>query len=67
MQFSRPAAGYDEVLVAGDPEWRLEEARRREGIALDAGVWAKLTAAAARAGVDPPPCAMLESDPPPGP
>ncbi|MDP2998362.1 MAG: hypothetical protein Q8N47_12815, partial [Bryobacterales bacterium] len=59
--------GYDEILVAGDPEWRLEAERRREGIALDAGVWAKLTPAAAKAGVDPPPCAMLESDPPPGP
>jgi LDH2 family malate/lactate/ureidoglycolate dehydrogenase len=67
VKSSRPAAGYDEVLVAGDPEWRLENERRREGIALDAGVWTKLVAAAARAGVDPPPCAMLESDPPPGP
>src|SRR5258706_80137 len=29
---SAPAAGYDEVLIAGDPEWRMEERRLRDGI-----------------------------------
>ena len=28
---SRPAAGFDEVLIAGDPEWRTEANRRRDG------------------------------------
>jgi LDH2 family malate/lactate/ureidoglycolate dehydrogenase len=34
----KPAAGYDEVLVAGEPEWRAEaerrEARRARGWAV---------------------------------
>jgi LDH2 family malate/lactate/ureidoglycolate dehydrogenase len=54
VKSSQPAAGYDEVLVAGDPEWRLEEERRRTGISLDAAVWDKLIATAARVGVTPP-------------
>jgi len=46
-----PAKGYDEVLVAGDPEWRAEELRRREGIPLAADVWENISALAARLGV----------------
>ncbi|MBI4874774.1 MAG: Ldh family oxidoreductase [Acidobacteria bacterium] len=51
VKSAHPAAGFDEVLVAGDPEWRLEEERRRDGIPLDAGVWDKLQATAARLGI----------------
>ncbi len=54
MKSAKPAAGYDEVLVAGDPEWRAEELRLREGIPLAAGVWAKLVEAAERLGVETP-------------
>jgi len=54
MKSARPAAGYDEVLVAGDPEWRAEEIRARQGIPLPEGVWAKLAAAAARLNVPAP-------------
>jgi LDH2 family malate/lactate/ureidoglycolate dehydrogenase len=39
------------VLVAGDPEWRSEEIRRRDGIPLSEGVWEKLKEAALRLGV----------------
>lgn len=46
-----PAAGYDEVLVAGDPEWRAEEERRSNGIRLGAGTWQMLVDAAERLGV----------------
>lgn len=46
MKSAAPAEGYDEVLVAGEPEWRAEELRRREGIPIDAGVWEKLVAEA---------------------
>ena len=67
VKSSRPAAGFDEVLVAGDPEWRLEAERRRTGITLDAGVWAKLTTTAARVGIEPPPHVILENDPATGP
>jgi LDH2 family malate/lactate/ureidoglycolate dehydrogenase len=40
---SRPAAGFDEVLIAGDPEWRSEEQRCREGIPVSRGIWQQLT------------------------
>ncbi len=50
----RPAKGYDEVMVAGDPEWRTEEIRLREGIPLDPGVWQRLTALARELNVSLP-------------
>jgi LDH2 family malate/lactate/ureidoglycolate dehydrogenase len=40
---SRPAAGFSEVLIAGDPEWRSEEQRRRDGIPVSRGIWQQLT------------------------
>ncbi|MEO7653523.1 MAG: Ldh family oxidoreductase, partial [Bryobacteraceae bacterium] len=49
-----PAKGYDEVLVAGEPELRMEEDRRRDGIPLEEGTWKTLVAAAARHGVAAP-------------
>jgi LDH2 family malate/lactate/ureidoglycolate dehydrogenase len=42
-----PALGFNEVLIAGDPEWRAEETRRREGIPLARGVWNQLVDLAA--------------------
>ncbi len=51
MKSARSARGYDEVLVAGDPEWRAEEIRNRDGIPLAEGVWEKLREAALRLGV----------------
>ncbi len=49
---SAPAAqGYDEVLVAGEPEWRMEEERRANGIPLEEGVWKTLSDTASRLGV----------------
>jgi LDH2 family malate/lactate/ureidoglycolate dehydrogenase len=50
-----PAApGYDEVLVAGDPEWRTEAQRRQHGIPLAEGNWKALCQAAARVKVPAP-------------
>ena len=49
-----PAAGYDEVLVAGEPEERIEQQRRATGVPVEAGVWERLLADAARLGVSPP-------------
>jgi len=40
---SRPAAGFDEVLIAGDPEWKSDERRRREGIPVSRGIWQQLS------------------------
>ena len=51
VKSSRTAKGYDEILVAGDPEWRAEETRRQEGIPLSDGVWQNLVQAAQRLGV----------------
>lgn len=52
---STPAApGYDEVLVAGDPEWRIEAERLRDGIPVAQGNWDNLVKAAASVGVAAP-------------
>jgi LDH2 family malate/lactate/ureidoglycolate dehydrogenase len=42
IKSSSPASGHNEVLVAGDPEWRMEQQRRRDGIPLTPGVWEQL-------------------------
>lgn len=39
----KPAAGYDEVLVAGEPELRTEAKRRKDGIPLAQDTWDSLT------------------------
>jgi LDH2 family malate/lactate/ureidoglycolate dehydrogenase len=48
------AAGYDEVLVAGEPEWRTEAERRRNGIPISDANWETLVRTAARVDVAPP-------------
>ena len=48
VKSAQPAAGYEEVLVAGEPEWRAEDLRSREGIPVPESLWEKLAAAAAR-------------------
>lgn len=48
------AAGYDEVLVAGDPEWRAEKERLRMGVPVAAGLWKTLEETARRLGVSLP-------------
>jgi len=54
VRSSAPAKGYNNVLVAGDPEWRAEEERRRNGIPLGDGTWGTLAKIAAKWGVAPP-------------
>lgn len=50
-----PAApGYDEVLVAGEPEWRQARHRRLHGVPLSKGVWENLARTAALVQVKPP-------------
>jgi LDH2 family malate/lactate/ureidoglycolate dehydrogenase len=51
VKSARPSSGYDEVLVAGDPERRSEARRLREGIPIDRGLWERLTALAREAGI----------------
>jgi LDH2 family malate/lactate/ureidoglycolate dehydrogenase len=48
------AAGYDEVLVAGEPELRHEAKRRREGIPLAGATWESLLEWGEKLGVSPP-------------
>ena len=45
------APGYDEVLVAGEPEWRTEAQRLRGGIPIPDGNWESLVKTAGRVGV----------------
>jgi LDH2 family malate/lactate/ureidoglycolate dehydrogenase len=54
MKSTATAPGYDEVLVAGDPEWRIEAERREDGIPIAEGNWDNLCKAAERVGVASP-------------
>ena len=48
-----PAAGFSEVLIAGEPELRHEARRRREGIPYNRNEIVDLQREAARVGVAP--------------
>ncbi|HLK62396.1 MAG TPA: Ldh family oxidoreductase [Bryobacteraceae bacterium] len=54
MKTTPTAPGYDEVLVAGDPEWRIEAERLEKGIPIEQGNWDLLCKTAARVGVEVP-------------
>lgn len=55
MMKGTPAApGFDEVLVAGDPEWRIEAERLERGIPIAEGNWEQMVKAAGRVGVAAP-------------
>ncbi|HEX3876185.1 MAG TPA: Ldh family oxidoreductase [Bryobacteraceae bacterium] len=48
-----PASGYEEVLVAGEPEWRREAERRVHGIPVEEGNWKELCETGGALGVAP--------------
>jgi len=54
MKTTPPAKGYSEVLVAGDPEWRMEHERRKSGIPIGPGTWKALCEAGDKLGVAAP-------------
>jgi LDH2 family malate/lactate/ureidoglycolate dehydrogenase len=54
MKTTPPAKGYSEVLVAGDPESRMEQERRRNGIPVGPGTWKALCEAGDRLAVAAP-------------
>jgi len=54
MKSSAPAAGYDEVLVPGEPEKRIEAERLESGIPIPDGNWQDLVDAAVRLGLNVP-------------
>jgi ureidoglycolate dehydrogenase (NAD+) len=49
-----PAPGFDEVLVAGDPEDRARANRERTGVPIEPALWASLCALSDELGVRPP-------------
>jgi LDH2 family malate/lactate/ureidoglycolate dehydrogenase len=54
VKSTRPAQGFDEILVAGDPEWRAEQKRRQDGIPMDESLRKRLEALTAGVGVSMP-------------
>ena len=52
IKSSAPARGYDEILVAGEPEERIRAERLREGIPMDPGTWEALERLARQAGIE---------------
>jgi len=48
MKSTPTAPGYGEVMVAGDPEWRTEAERLKNGIPIEDGNWDLLVKTAAR-------------------
>ena len=51
MKSTATAPGYDEIIMAGEPEWRTEAERRANGIPIAEGNWEQLCKAAERVGV----------------
>ena len=43
---TKPMAGFDEVLVPGEPERRTAAERKKNGIPLDDNSWAQIRAVA---------------------
>lgn len=54
LSAARPAGGFDEVLLPGEPEARTREERLAEGIPLGEGVWETLGSLGDRYGVSRP-------------
>jgi LDH2 family malate/lactate/ureidoglycolate dehydrogenase len=52
VKSAAPASGYEEVLVANEPELRTERLRVAEGIPVPDGTWEALRKEAALVGVD---------------
>ncbi|MBS0342808.1 MAG: malate/lactate/ureidoglycolate dehydrogenase [Proteobacteria bacterium] len=54
LRQSPPGAGFDQVLIAGEPERKARAARERDGIVVDDATWAEIVAAGAKVGVSIP-------------
>jgi len=54
VKASEPAAGFNEVLIAGEPEWRREDVRGGTGIPVPVKLWEKLTGLAVELNVPVP-------------
>ena len=54
LKSAAPAEGFDEVLVAGEPEWHTEQKRLRDGIPISDEVWQTLLKLSSQSGVSEP-------------
>jgi uncharacterized oxidoreductase len=52
IQSSPPAPGFQEILMPGEPEFRQEERRRREGIFIDDESWRHFAECVRELGVE---------------
>jgi LDH2 family malate/lactate/ureidoglycolate dehydrogenase len=55
IKSSKPAAGFEEVLVPGEPEHRNTQRRQREGLPIDDHLWEAIRRLAVSVGVAPMP------------
>ena len=51
IKSSKPAEGFEEVLLPGEPEFRTSRARQQNGIPLDDATWLKILRCAESLGV----------------
>ncbi|HBK05717.1 MAG TPA: malate/lactate/ureidoglycolate dehydrogenase [Acetobacteraceae bacterium] len=58
VKASRPAEAGGEVLIPGEPETRMREERRRNGIPLQVETWAAICDTARSLGLNPPAVAV---------
>jgi len=52
VKSSRLAEGFEEILIPGEPEWREQERRLKEGIYLDDSIYQDILETARKVGVD---------------
>jgi uncharacterized oxidoreductase len=53
VKASPPREGFDEVLIAGEPERAMRAKRSAEGVPVDATTWQEILAAASKLGIEP--------------
>jgi len=53
IKSSPPSAGFDAVLLPGEPDFHRRQERMRNGIPIDESTWEQICEAAVSAGVDP--------------
>jgi uncharacterized oxidoreductase len=62
IKSSRLAPHATEILVPGEPEWREQDRRKREGIFLDDAIYRRILDTAAQVGIDPASYAGIAGD-----
>jgi uncharacterized oxidoreductase len=55
IKSSPPSQGFDEVLLPGETDVRLEQKRLNDGIPIDETTWEQIVSSAVSVGVEPPP------------